>query len=57
MKFRDIFLPKIVRSDPEVRKDAVRKEMNAELIRQVIKKDKDPKVRMVAQERLKELIA
>jgi hypothetical protein len=28
MKFKDLFLPKIARSDPEVRKAAIREEVN-----------------------------
>ena len=55
MKFRDIFLPKIARSDPKIRKDAVRSETNVELLKQVIKNDLDPDVRRLAQERIQEL--
>ena len=39
MKFQDFFLPKISRSDPEVRKNAVREEINAELLKQVALKN------------------
>ena len=39
MKFQDFFLPKISRSDPEVRKKAVREAIDVELLKQVIKKD------------------
>ena len=42
MKFQDFFLPKISRSDPEVRKKAVREEIDVELLKQVMKKDADP---------------
>jgi hypothetical protein len=52
MKFQDFFLPKISRSDPEVRKKAVREEINVELLKQVIVKDPDPDVRDLAKERL-----
>ncbi|MGD8338927.1 MAG: hypothetical protein PVG81_16185 [Desulfobacterales bacterium] len=52
MKFQDFFLPKINRSDPEVRKKAVREEINVELLKQVMKKDADPEVRNLARERL-----
>ena len=55
MKFKDIFLPKILRSDPTVRKEAVRKEVNIELLKQVIEKDADPEVRELAMLRIKEL--
>jgi hypothetical protein len=52
MKFQDFFLPKISRSDPEVRKKGVREEINVELLKQVMKKDADPEVRNLARERL-----
>jgi hypothetical protein len=52
MKFQDFFLPKISRSDPEVRKNAVREEIDVELLKQVMKKDADPEVRNLARERL-----
>lgn len=55
MKFQDFFLPKISRSDPEVRKNAVREEINVELLKQVVVKDPDPEVRSLAKERLQEL--
>lgn len=57
MKFSDLFLPKIARSDPEVRKEAVRKEDNVELLRNVSKKDSDPEVRELAIKRVDELTA
>ena len=55
MKISDLFLPKIARSNPEVRKDAVRKESNLSLLQQVSKKDKDPEVRKLALKRIKQL--
>ncbi len=55
MKFKDIFLPKIARSNPEVRKEAVQSEINVELLKQVIQKDIDPDVRRLAKERIHEL--
>jgi hypothetical protein len=55
MKFSDLFLPKIARSDPKVRKNAVKAESNKELLKQVIKKDSHPEVREAAKNRLKEL--
>ena len=55
MKFQDFFLPKISRSDPEVRKKAVREEINVELLKQVIVKDPDQEVRDLAKQRLHEI--
>lgn len=55
MKFRDLFLPKLAHSDPEVRKKAVRGENNVELLKKVIQNDKDPEVRRIAQKQLKKL--
>ncbi|MCU0614322.1 MAG: hypothetical protein MUD09_04465 [Desulfobacterales bacterium] len=55
MKFSDLFLPKIARSDPKVRTKAVKAESNKELLKQVIKKDSHPEVREAAKNRLKEL--
>lgn len=55
MKFRDLFLPKIARSDPEVRMEAVRREVNIELLKQVIQNDSDPDVIDAARSRIQEL--
>jgi len=55
MKFRDLFLPKIVRSDPNVRKKAVMAERNPEVLKGVIKNDSDKGVRETALKRLKKL--
>ena len=55
MKLSDLFLPKIARSDPEVRKSAVIKEKNLELLKQVMDKDSDPEVRKIAEQRVREL--
>ena len=57
MKFSDIFLPKIARSDPEVRKKAVAAEIDVELLKRVIENDSNPEVRELAQQRIKELRA
>jgi hypothetical protein len=57
MKFRDLFLPKIAHSDPEVRRKAVLEENDPNLLKQVIEKDKDPDVRQTAALRIKELTA
>jgi hypothetical protein len=55
MKFSDFFLPKIVRSDPKVRIDAVNKTKDPTLLQQVISNDKSEQVREVAAQRLKAL--
>ncbi len=52
MKFRDIFLPKIARSDPEVRISAVEGEENVELLKKVAEKDSDPRVVKAARKRI-----
>jgi hypothetical protein len=57
MKFGDLFLPKIARSDPKVRKEAVLKETNVGLLEQVSKKDDDPEVRQLARKQLEALEA
>jgi hypothetical protein len=57
MKLRDIFLPKIARSNPEVRKRAVMEEKNKELLMKVIQNDSDREVRQVARKRLQRLKA
>jgi hypothetical protein len=55
MKFSDLFVPKIARSNPEVRKEAVRNETNAELLKKVIENDDERSVRESARKRLAEL--
>jgi hypothetical protein len=55
MKFGDLFLPKIARSDPQVRIAAVKSESNKELLKKVIEKDKHADVREAARARLGEL--
>lgn len=55
MKFSDLFLPKIARSNPEVRKKAVLKEENKELLMKVIQNDSDKDVRQTARKRLQRL--
>jgi hypothetical protein len=57
MKLRDFFLPKIARSDPQVRKQAVLKEDNKELLMNVIENDSDEEVRQTARQRLQTLDA
>ena len=55
MKFSDLFLPKIQRSDPESRKAAVKSSNDVNLLRQVIEKDVDPGVCSEAKRRLQEI--
>ncbi len=55
MNIGDIFLPKIVRSDPKVRKSAIQMETNIELLKNVAKNDSDPEVRRSALKRLQKL--
>jgi len=55
MKFSDLFLPKIARSDPKVRKQAIEEETSTELLAKVIANDSDPSVRQAAQNRLNRL--
>ena len=57
MAFRDLFLPRIAHSNPEVRKKAVLKENSTELLKKVVENDKDPAVREIAKSRLQELEA
>jgi hypothetical protein len=56
MKASDLFLPKIARSDPEVRKAAVRNENDIDLLKHVSKKDSNPEVRKLALKRIKKLV-
>ena len=55
MKISDLFLPKIVRSNPDTRKKAVMGETNTGLLRQVAEKDSHPEVRDAAKERILQL--
>ena len=55
MKFSDLFLPKIARSDPDVRKKAVLAEKNPQVPKGVIKNDSDKEVRQIARKRLQKL--
>ena len=56
MKASDLFLPKIARSDPEVRKAAVRNENDIDLLKKVSKTDNNPEVRKLALKRIKKLV-
>ncbi|MGB5985701.1 MAG: hypothetical protein WBG37_10380 [Desulfobacterales bacterium] len=55
MALRDLFVPKLAHSNPEVRKKAVMKQRDPGVLKQVIEKDQDPKVVNTAKKRLKEL--
>jgi hypothetical protein len=57
MKFSDLFIPKIARSDPKIREQAVMKCKDKELLKRVIQNDKDEHVRQVAKQRLEALTA
>ena len=57
MKFKDLFLPKIARSDPNVRIEAVKEEINRELLKQVVEQDDNSAVREAAKSRLQQLAA
>jgi hypothetical protein len=55
MRFIDLFLPKIARSNPEVRKKAVMQEQKKEVLIKVIQNDPDREVRHAARRRLQRL--
>ena len=57
MAFKDLFLPKIAHSNPQVRKQAVMKESDVGLLQRVIDNDKDPEVVETARQRLAEITA
>jgi hypothetical protein len=57
MAFRDLFLPKIAHSNPEVRIKAVKGEKDKTLLQRVIENDQDPEVVKTAQKRIEELTA
>jgi hypothetical protein len=56
MKFSDLFIAKIARSDPKVREQAVVKCKDVELLKRVIANDKDAHVRQVAEQRIQVLM-
>jgi hypothetical protein len=55
VKISDFFVPKIARSNPEVRKKAVMEEKNETVLKKVLENDSDPGVRNAAKARLKQL--
>ena len=57
MKFSDLFIPKIARSDPKVREEAIQECKDKELLKRVIQHDKDEQVRQAAKQRLNALTA
>jgi hypothetical protein len=57
MAFRDLFLPKIAHSNPEVRIKAVKDEKDKALLQRVIENDQDPEVVKTAKKRIEELTA
>jgi hypothetical protein len=57
MKLSDLFLPKIARSDPKVREEAVLECQDKDLLKRVIQNEKDERVRQAAMQRLETLQA
>ena len=55
MAFRDLFLPKLAHSNPEVRKKAIKGETDTALLQRVVDNDKDPGVVEAAKARIEEL--
>jgi len=55
MRFRDLFLPKIARSNPEIRKKAVMREDDKGALIKIIQNDADRTVRQAARKRLQRL--
>ena len=55
MGFKDLFVPKLAHSNPEIRKKAVLKQKDPGVLKQVIEKDRDASVVSTAQQRLKEI--
>ena len=56
MKFRDLFLPKIARSDPKARAEAVLEINDAAILKKVIENDESEEVREVARNQLEGLM-
>jgi hypothetical protein len=51
MKFKDIFVPRYLHSEPEVRLNFVKNSNDAKLLQQMSEKDADEMVRKAAAER------
>jgi hypothetical protein len=56
MKLRDLFDPRRHHSNPEVRKKAIARIDNPELLKQISEKDDDPMVRETASGRLLKIV-
>ncbi len=56
MKLRDLFVPRWHHSNPEVRKKAIARIDNTELLKQISEKDDDPSVREAASDRLLQIV-
>jgi hypothetical protein len=55
VKFSDFFIPKIARSDPKDRIQAISECKDIELLQRVIANDKDERVRLAAKQRIEAL--
>ena len=55
MAFRDLFLPKLAHSNPEVRKKAIKSETDPGVLQRVVDNDQDPGVVEAAKARIDEL--
>jgi hypothetical protein len=56
MKLRDLFVPRWHHSNPEVRKKAIARIDNPDLLKQIGEKDDDPMVREAAADRLLKIV-
>jgi hypothetical protein len=56
MKLRDFFVPRWHHSNPEVRKKAIARIDNPDLLKQISDKDDDPIVREAATDRLLQIV-
>ena len=56
MKFRDLFVPRWHHSNPEVRKKAIARIDNPDLLKHISEKDDDPMVREAASDRLLQIV-
>ncbi len=57
MKFKDLFVPRYLHSDPEVRLNFIKSTNDTKLLRSISEKDADENVRKAAAERADMLIA
>lgn len=57
MKFKDLFVPRYLHSDPEVRMNVVKTTNDTKLLRSMAEKDADENIRKAAAERADMLIA